>query len=84
MVGTIGTSQQLSSSVVGEPVDHAQRLEALTRQYQVGVLIAESTHDALGEDAGTHSLREAGQLALEPSRDRIRLFTTAEADLAET
>jgi adenylate cyclase len=64
IVGTMGSSQHLASTLIGEPVDLAQRIEALTGRYGVDLLVDASTRDDLAEGSGAgFSLREADLVA---------------------
>jgi adenylate cyclase len=49
--GLVGT-RQLEPTVIGDSVNIAQRLEALTKSHKCGVLYSESTHECAGPCGG--------------------------------
>lgn len=54
--GSIGSSRRLDFTVVGDTVNLASRLEAMTRQYPVFILLSESTRAALGDTVPLHAV----------------------------
>ncbi|WP_353736067.1 MULTISPECIES: adenylate/guanylate cyclase domain-containing protein [unclassified Okeania] len=47
ILGTVGGSQRIDGTVVGDTVNLASRLEQLTKQYDVSLLISNSTFISL-------------------------------------
>jgi adenylate cyclase len=62
VVGHIGSPQRLGYTAVGDPVNVAARVEALTREHDTDVLVTQFTwelvkFDVVGEPLGTSAVR---------------------------
>lgn len=71
VVGNMGSDVRFDYTVLGDNVNLAARLEALTRQYGVGLLISESTRDPLGDD---FLLREIDAVRVKGRKKPVRTF----------
>lgn len=73
MLGTIGGSERLAHTVIGDAVNVASRVEALTREYGVDFLITGTTRDLL-EDASAYPLRLVARATLKGRSEPIPVW----------
>ena len=71
VVGNMGSDVRFDYTVLGDNVNLAARLEALTRQYGVGLLISESTREPLGDD---YLARELDSVRVKGKTRPVRIF----------
>lgn len=74
VVGALGGGSRLELTILGDTVNVASRLEALTKELGVQVVLGEATALAAGEAAS--ALRELGTSEIRGRRGCIRVFTT--------
>jgi adenylate cyclase len=70
LVGNLGTAHHFNYSVLGDPVNLASRLESLTKLYNVGILISESTQ-ALAPD---FAALEVDRVAVVGKQDAVKAY----------
>ena len=70
-VGNIGSDKRLSWTVMGDNVNLASRLEGMTKQYHVGVLVNESTHAATN---GQFVAREVDKIRVKGKKHPVTIY----------
>jgi len=70
-VGNFGSHQRFNYSLLGDPVNLSSRLEGLTKQYGVDLIIGEETASRL-DDSG---LIELDLVAVKGKKNAVRIFT---------
>ena len=71
LAGNLGTLKRFNYSVLGDPVNVAARLEALTRTYDVDVILGEATVSALD---GRYALLELDLIQVKGRQRPARIF----------
>ncbi|MFK7929659.1 MAG: adenylate/guanylate cyclase domain-containing protein [Myxococcota bacterium] len=78
MLGTIGGDKRLDGGVIGDSVNHASRLEGMTKMYGTVLLIDESTRGRLTADA-RFILREVDRVIAKGRTQASSIFEVLDA-----
>ncbi len=79
ILGTIGSDTRMESCVIGDTVNLASRIQSLTKQYGVKILIAESTRRALS-NAAPFRLREVDVVQVKGKTRPVAIHEVFDAD----
>jgi adenylate cyclase len=71
VVGHIGSPERIAYTAVGDPVNLASRVEAMTREYKADVLITQFTHERVKYDVESEML---GFLPIRGRREPVALY----------
>lgn len=79
MMGTVGGSGRMDGTVISDAVNVSARLEQLTKDYGVPLLISEHTYHSL-EDPGRYQIRFLDRLRLKGKHEPQSIYEVYECD----
>ncbi len=79
VLGTVGSSNRLSTTVIGNTVNLAARLETLTAFYKSGILISDHVVKALKTLTET-GMREIGSVQVKGKKEAVGIFEVYQTD----
>jgi len=79
MLGTVGGKTHINSTVLSDAVNLASRLEHLTKEYGVSLLISHYTFDHL-RDPSNYSFRLIGRVKVKGKSQSVSVFEVFDAD----
>lgn len=82
MLGTIGGPNRIKCSVIGDPVNLAARIEGLTKQLSVPLLVGDGTVDGLVHP-GSFRLRPAGRVVVVGRTEPVTVHEVFDVDPPE-
>lgn len=79
VIGTLGASQRMDTTVIGDVVNTASRLEELTKVYQTPIIVSEQTVAALPLDH-PFQLRYLDQIVPRGKQQPLKIFEALEVE----
>ncbi|TAE92071.1 MAG: adenylate/guanylate cyclase domain-containing protein [Oscillatoriales cyanobacterium] len=82
MLGTVGGNSRMDGTAIGDAVNLASRMESLTKNYEVPLLITQQTFDRLTNPAD-YAIRVIDRVQVKGKSEWVTVYEVFDADLPE-
>lgn len=79
IIGTIGYEERMDSTVLGDTVNLASRLESLTKYYGSSLVVSDATMKLIGHDSA-HLFRELDLISVKGRVEPLQIYEIFDAD----
>lgn len=79
MLGTVGSENRISTTVIGDNVNLASRLQGLTRNFRMGIILSDFVYRTLPDPSQFH-LREIDSVLVKGKEKPVVLYECFDAD----
>ena len=81
ILGTIGSASRMDSTVIGDPVNLASRLESLTKYYEVEIIISETTKRLISIE--NYNIRKLDKVVVKGKSNIVSIYEVFDANRLE-